>query len=118
MPLARDLANSRYQLGKAKRALYDTHSAALTFCNGMDLGSKAAIATGKFHGINQQSLKRRLNGQVKSGCEDESHMLLIFEEEKQLCNWVKDCGNNMLGRNRDAIAEKVVQILLTQVETL
>eukprot|EP00959_Pyramimonas_sp_CCMP1952_P174443 3645725-Pyramimonas_sp.AAC.1 len=83
----------------------------MKYCKDNKVGAKAAVKTGKFPGVQWKALDRRLKGEIINGTEHEARSLLLFEEERRLCQWILECGTNMMGRDREMVGEKVVQIL-------
>jgi hypothetical protein len=58
--------------------------------------------------VQVQALQQRLKGHVVNGAEDETRSLLLFVEEQQLMKWIKECGDNMKGRNRPDVQAKII----------
>ena len=105
MPLWVSTTDQRYRQGVAQREEFETRKAAMKYCKDNDVSAKAAVKTGKFPGLNWRALHQRLKGYVINGTEHEARSLLLFEEEIGLCQWILECGNNMMGRDREMVGE-------------
>jgi hypothetical protein len=110
MPLI-STKNRRYLQGQARRDRYEQYKEALQYCKDNGCGAKAAIKAGQWNDVHFKALQQRLNGHVVNGAEDESRSLLLFVEEQQLMKWMKECGDNMMGRNRPDVQAKILEIL-------
>ena len=104
--------NRRYLQGQARRDRYEQYKEALQYCKDNGCGAKAAIKAGQWNDVQVQAFQQRLKGNVVNGAEDETRSLLLFVEEQQLMKWIKECGDNMKGRNnRPAVQAKIIEIL-------
>ena len=110
MPLI-STENKRYLQGQARRERYEQYKEALQYCKDNGCGAKDAIKTGQWNDVQVQALQQRLKGHVVNGAEDETRSLLLFVEEQQLMKWIKECGDNMMGRNRPDVQAKILEIL-------
>mmetsp|Transcript_28058 Transcript_28058/g.47036 ORF Transcript_28058/g.47036 Transcript_28058/m.47036 type:complete len:204 (+) Transcript_28058:80-691(+) len=111
MPLKHVLSNTKYLAGKAARKQAELFISAVKVCKEENIGAKACVGRPEFGELGWRALHRRLNGEVTTGREAESVSLLTHTEEKQLCDWIRQCGANIKRQSRPQVAEKVFEIL-------